>query len=196
MKIYMKVLVAVTVIAVLFSMVPFESACSNLENDVLRLHIRANSDSEDDQKLKLYVRDEIIRQISPLYNDVKTKSQAKKITEDNLCYIQKIAQQAVFDKGYAYNVTASVKNEFFDTRYYSDFTMPCGTYDSLLIEIGSGEGKNWWCVMYPSLCVGAASKRKMNENLSDDEYSVVTKGKYEFRFRIVEYYRKFTSIFR
>lgn len=196
MKIFMKVLVAVTVVAVMISLVPFESACSDLQNDVLRLHIRANSDSDEDQDLKLYVRDTIIDEISPLYDDVKTKSDAKRITQENLDYIRSVAQEAVFEKGYDYTVTAKINNEFFDTRYYSDFTMPSGYYDSLFIEIGEARGENWWCVMYPSLCVGAASKKSMEENLSDNEYSVVTKDKFEFRFRIVEYYRKFTSIFR
>lgn len=195
MKLYFRILVAVTIVAVLWSLIPFESACGDLQQDVLRLHIRANSDSSSDQELKLYVRDKIINEISPLYNGANTKDDAVKITQQNIDYIKDVAQNAVYEKGYDYRVSVGIKNEFFDTRYYDDFTMPSGTYDSLLVEIGSGQGENWWCVMYPSLCVGAASKKNMSDNLNDNEYSVVTSNKFEFRFKIVEYYRKLTSFF-
>lgn len=195
MKLYFRILVAVTIVAVLWSLIPFESACGDLQQDVLRLHIRANSDSSSDQELKLYVRDKIINEISPLYNGANTKDDAVKITQQNIDYIKDVAQNAVYEKGYDYRVSVGIKNEFFDTRYYDDFTMPSGNYDSLLVEIGSGQGENWWCVMYPSLCVGAASKKNMSDNLNDNEYSVVTSNKFEFRFKIVEYYRKLTSFF-
>lgn len=195
MKIFMKILVAIFTVSVMFSLVPFESTCSKLENDVFRLHILANSDSEADQKLKLMVRDEIIKNISPLYINADSKDEVIRITENNLEYIEKMASELVLSCGYDYYVKAEISNEFFDTRYYEDFTMPAGFYDSLVIYIGEAEGKNWWCVMYPSLCVGAASEKNMKEDLSEDEYDVITSDDLVFKFKIVEYFEKLCAVF-
>lgn len=195
MKIFMRVLVLVFTVAVMVSLVTFENTCSKLEKDVFRLHILANSDSKADQTLKMKVRDEIISEISPLYVDVQNKEEAMKITKKNLPLIENKAQQIVSLSGYDYDVKAMVKNEFFDTRYYDDFTMPAGFYDSLTITIGEAQGKNWWCVMYPSLCVGASSKLNMKEDLSDDEYRVITADDVVYKFKIVEYYEKICSYF-
>lgn len=196
MKNFMRVLVSVFTVAVMVSLVPFESTCSKLEEDVFRLHILANSDSEFDQELKLMVRDEIIKEISPLYMNAETKEEAVAITKNNLDNIEKIALDAVIANGCDYNVSASIKNEFFDTRYYDDFTMPAGVYESLIINIGDAQGKNWWCVMYPSLCVGASSKQNMKDDLSSDEYKVITSDDIVFKFKIVEYFEKISSAFK
>lgn len=195
MKLYMKILVATVVISVLFSTLSFESACSELQNDVFRLHILANSDEEYDQNLKLYVRDTILDSCSSLYDDVKTKEDAKIITKNNLPLIVSTAQKAIIDKGYDYSVKACVTKKFFDTRYYENFTMPAGVYDTLQITIGEGKGKNWWCVMYPTLCVGAATDISMKEDLTDSEYEVIVADDVEYKFKIVEYFEKVTSFF-
>ena len=195
MKIFMKVLICVTLISVLFSTVSFESSCRMLESDVLRLHILANSDADYDQKLKISVRDAILEKVSPLFDDVKTKEQAKSIVVENIDRIRTIASEVIKRYGYNYCVDVSIRKEFFDTRYYDDFTMPAGVYDTLLITIGEGSGKNWWCVVYPSLCVGASSQQSMKDSLSDDEYNVITTEKYEFRFRIVEFFKKINLYF-
>ena len=195
MKMFMKILVSLCVISVLFAMIPFESTCSELHNDVLRLHILANSDTQLDQNLKLSVRDAVLSEISPLYNDVQSKDEAISITQDNLDLIEKVAQDVVSSYNKTYTVKADVTNKFFDTRYYDDFTMPAGMYDTLQISIGKAEGKNWWCVMYPSLCVGASSKISMKNDLSENEYEVITSDDVEFKFKIVEYYEKFSALF-
>ena len=195
MKLFMKSLVASFVIVTLISTVPFQSTCKQLNNDVLRLHIIANSDSEADQKLKLYVRDSVLDSCSSLYSDVSSKSRAEEVTRENLTYIKNSAQKAVFDKGYDYDVDVSLTETFFDTRYYDDFTMPAGVYDAVQIKIGKAEGKNWWCVMYPTLCVGASSKISMQEDLSEDEFNVITEDDVEYKFKIVEYYEKISSFF-
>ncbi len=190
MKIFMKILVCVTVISVLISTLSFESTCRMLEKDVLRLHILANSDTDFDQRLKLSVRDEVIDKISPLYDNVVSKEDAKDITQQNLGLVEQIATKVIQSHGCDYKVTAHITNKFFDTRYYDDFTMPAGVYDTLEISIGEAKGKNWWCVMYPTLCVGASSDQSMKDDLSDDEYDVITSQKYEFRFKILEYFKK------
>ena len=195
MKLYMKILVATVVVSMLFSTLSFESACSELENDIFRLHILANSDEEHDQNLKLYVRDTILYSCSSLYDDVKTKDEAKAITEKNLPLIIKTAEKAIAEKGYDYDVTATVTKSFFNTRYYENFTMPAGVYDTLQINIGEGKGKNWWCVMYPTLCVGAATDSSMKEDLSDSEYDVIVAEDVEYKFKIVECFEKISSFF-
>lgn len=195
MKIFMKILVCVTFISMLFSMLSFESTCRMLEEDVLRLHILSNSDSSEDQQLKLEVRDAVLQKTSHLFNDVKTKADAARVIESNLEYIEKIATQTIFANGFDYPVKAQLKNEFFDTRYYDDFTMPAGVYETLLITIGDGQGKNWWCVMYPTLCVGASSPTSMKDKLNDDEYDVVASDRYQFRFKFLEYFRKIYMYF-
>ncbi len=196
MKMFMKILVFVAVIAVLIAIVPFHNTCKSLQKDVLRLHILANSDSDFDQKMKLDVRDTVLKESSCLYNCVKTKEEALSVTKDNLYFIQKTAQQTVDKYGCNYDVKVKLNNIYFDTRYYEDFTMPAGYYDTLQIEIGSAQGKNWWCVMYPTLCVGASTSQSMKEDLSQNEYDVVTTEKFVFRFKIVECYEKFISLFR
>lgn len=195
MKLFMKVLISTFILMVTLTLVPFESTCKELNEDVFRLHILANSDSSFDQKLKLSVRDEVINNISPLYNDIENKEEAKVITENNLSLIEDIAKEVLSQNGVNYEVEARVTNKFFDTRYYDDFTMPAGMYDTLEISIGEGKGKNWWCVMYPSLCVGASSKTSMSEDLTDDELEVITADDIEFKFKVVEYFEKIRSVF-
>ncbi len=195
MKLFMKVLVATFTVIMTMSLVPFESTCKELNEDVFRLHILANSDSSFDQKLKLSVRDEVIKNISPLYNEVENKEEARAVTEKNLCYIEEIARGVLSQNGVSYEVKARITNKFFDTRYYDDFTMPAGMYDTLEISLGEAKGKNWWCVMYPSLCVGASSRMSMSEDLSEDEFEVVTSDDIEFKFKVVEYFEKICSIF-
>ena len=195
MKMFMKILVCGFVISVLFSMIPFESTCSELQKDVLRLHILANSDSLSDQQMKLRVRDEVIEKISPLYNTVDKKSDAVFITKSNISLIEKVAQNVVDSYDCDYKVKACVTHKYFDTRYYDDFTMPAGMYDTLQITIGEAKGENWWCVMYPTLCVGASSKISMKDDLSDEEYNVITEDDIEYKFKIVEYFEKISSYF-
>ncbi|MBQ2971382.1 MAG: stage II sporulation protein R [Ruminococcus sp.] len=195
MKLFMKVLISTFILMVTLTLVPFESTCSELCEDVFRLHILANSDSSFDQQLKLSVRDEVIEKISPLYDEVENKEDAIAITKNNLSYIEEIAENVLTQDGASYDVRARVTNKFFDTRYYDDFTMPAGEYDTLEISIGEAKGRNWWCVMYPSLCVGASSKMSMSEDLSEDEFEVITSDDIEYKFKIVEYFEKIRSVF-
>lgn len=196
MKLFMKILISTFVLHTLFAMIPFESTCQSLEQDVLRLHILANSDSVSDQSLKLKVRDDVIEYMSPLYIDATDKSDAIEITQQHLSSIEEIAQSSVYEYGYNYSVDAKILNTYFDTRYYDDFTMPAGMYDALQISIGDASGKNWWCVMYPSLCVGASSKESMQDELSDSQYKLVTNDEFEYEFKIVEYFEKLCLFFR
>ncbi|MBE6824063.1 MAG: stage II sporulation protein R [Ruminococcaceae bacterium] len=195
MKMFMKILMSSVLITVLMSAVALESTCSELKDDVLRLHILANSDTFYDQELKIKVRDSILNEISPLYDGVTTKEKAIAVTSENLDVITKVASKVIAQNNSDYSVTAEIAKEYFDTRYYDDFTMPAGMYDTLLIKIGEGNGKNWWCVMYPTLCVGASSDLAMKENLSDDAYKLITEDEYVFKFKFIEYFEKISKLF-
>ena len=162
----------------------------------MRIHILANSDSAMDQSLKLAVRDRVLQTCSEYFEDCDSKEEAMRITRDHLDEIESAARQEIRDRGFDYDVRAEVGQAYFNTRYYDDFTMPAGWYDSLRLTIGEGGGKNWWCVMYPSLCVGAACRDTMKNDLSAGEYKVVTSDKLDFRFKLVEYCERFFNLFR
>ncbi len=190
------IMIPAMMIAFILAVIPFFNSCQELSEDVMRVHILANSDSAADQSLKLSVRDRVLEHCSAYFDDCEDKNEAMAVTEDHLDEIEKVAEKEIRDQGFDYSVKAEVGQAYFNTRYYDEFTMPAGWYDSLRLTIGEGGGKNWWCVMYPALCVGAATDDKMKEDLSDGEYRVVTSDKVDFRFKIVEYWEDLCNLFR
>ncbi len=196
MKRFCTLLIPALLIAFLVSVVPFVDSCRELSDDVLRVHILANSDSAADQSLKLAVRDRILEHCSVYFDQCEDKNEALAVTREHLDEIEAVAQSEIHAHGFDYPVKAEVGQAYFDTRYYEEFTMPAGWYDSLRLTIGGGGGKNWWCVMYPALCVGAACREKMKEDLSDGEYRVVTADRVDFRFKLVEYWEELVNFFR
>ncbi len=190
------IMIPAMMIAFIVAVIPFFNSCQELSEDVMRVHILANSDSAADQSLKLSVRDRVLEHCSAYFDDCEDKNEAMAVTEDHLDEIEKVAEKEIRDQGFDYTVKAEVGQAYFNTRYYDEFTMPAGWYDSLRLTIGEGGGKNWWCVMYPALCVGAATDDKMKEDLSEGEYRVVTSDKVDFRFKIVEYWEDLCNLFR
>ena len=195
MKKYIHLFVLAVIIAGMLLCLPFFDSCEELTEDVLRVHILANSDSAADQSLKLSVRDRVLEGCSAYYTGCGSKAEALALTRDHLSEIEHIAADEIHRRGFDYPVRAEVGEMFFTTRYYDAFTLPAGCYDALRLTIGDGEGQNWWCVMYPSLCVGAASEREMKDKLDDGEYQVVTEAQYDFRFKLVEYWERLRSCF-
>lgn len=183
-------------IAGMVAVVPFYQSSRELSDDVLRVHILANSNSAADQSLKLSVRDKVVEGCSSFYIDCNDKDEAMGITLRHIDDIKEIAKREIRSRGFDYAVKAEVTQMYFNTRYYDDFTMPAGIYDALRITIGEGDGDNWWCVMYPSLCVGAACEDEMKDELSEGEYRVVTSDQLDFRFKLVEYLEGFMNLFR
>lgn len=161
----------------------FARECENVSTKVLRLHILANSDSESDQKLKLKVRDSILNKTADSLVADNIKS-AERIAKMSLDDIKGIAEKTVKENGYDYSVSVEFVNMFFDTRYYDDVTMPAGNYDAVRVTIGKGEGHNWWCVLYPPLCVSPAIAEDY------DEISVCTEPKIKAKFKIYEWYQE------
>ena len=129
-----------------------------LNENLIRLHVVANSDSEEDQAIKLRVRDAVVESLSEAMADIGDMDQARAYIEENLPKIQQTANEALKALGCDENAVASLQKEVFDTRYYDTFTLPAGVYEALRITIGSGEGTNWWCVAFPSLCIPATSE--------------------------------------
>lgn len=131
---------------------------AELADQVIRLHVIANSDSEEDQALKLEVRDRILERAQALYPEHATLEEARAALEESLPELSRIGEQTVKAAGYDYPVTAELTQCWFPTKEYEDFALPAGDYTALRIVIGEGEGQNWWCVAFPPLCLGAASQ--------------------------------------
>jgi stage II sporulation protein R len=169
----------------------FAQQCDDIRDKVFRLHILANSDSAADQALKLKVRDQILAVSGDLFATTGDKAQAEETVKENLSRITQIAQQEVQQEGYTYQVTAHVVNMYFTTRTYGNVTLPAGYYDALRIEIGAAKGHNWWCVLFPPLCLPSAQgKEKMDDVLSTGECGIVTNGGQSvvIKFKVVELY--------
>lgn len=190
MKTVLKMTATTLIIALVFSMASFAGACEDIEERVLRLHILANSDSESDQALKLKIRDAVL-EISPeIFGDTSSKQEAIEKARINLPRIIDEAKRIIKEEGYDYSVKAEVVNDKFNTRVYENFTLPAGDYDAVRIIVGSGQGHNWWCVMFPALCLPSAIGNELQEELPEGEKEIVDNSEnsngYEIRFGIVE----------
>ena len=128
------------------------------ETQYLRIHIRANSNSDEDQSVKYKVKDEIVEALIPLLADVESFDEAKSIVSQNFDYIEKVANKTLLDNGFFYTSSASIKNESFPTRSYDDITLEEGYYDALILNLGSGDGDNWWCIVFPAFCFTQTKK--------------------------------------
>lgn len=138
-----------------------------LRESVLRLHILANSDSDEDQRLKLCVRDALIENSDEIFGNFDSLEKAEAAAEEKLPEIIDIAEKALRSQGCFSEVKADVTDMHFDDRVYGDITMPAGDYKAIRIEIGEAKGHNWWCVMYPPLCIPAASEVENNKNTEE-----------------------------
>lgn len=175
-------------ICILLSTVSLDKKSENIRQEVLRLHVIAASDSEQDQKLKLQLRDELLIKGKEAFEDSKNKQQAEEKIKKALPYLKQTAQSFVNEKGYDYKVDVRLEKSFFPTKSYGSFTLPAGNYNALRVIIDKGEGQNWWCVMFPPLCLPAAEKDsvKLSDVLTDGEMEIVTDRKYEVRLWLVE----------
>lgn len=167
----------------------FAETCAAVRSDTLRLHILANSDSSADQTCKLAVRDAILAQHGSLFATAKAQPQAAALARASLPAIEKTAAAAVRAAGYDYAVNARVERMFFDTRAYDGFTLPAGEYEALRVELGTAEGKNWFCVMYPPLCLPAAAPGSKMAVYSPEERAAIS-SPYTVKFAFVELFEK------
>lgn len=197
MKTFTKALCFGLVLTILFSALYFTAECKTISNSVLRLHILANSDSAEDQALKLKVRDRILEISGALFAEAGSKEEAERLTAGQMQAITDDAYAYINSLGYDYPVKAELTNMPFDTRIYDNITMPAGNYDALRITIGSGGGHNWWCVMYPPICLPAAENTKeLGDVLDDGQLEIVeNEPKYEIKFKFVEIYESIAQFF-
>lgn len=199
MSLSKKIKISVTVgivVAILFSICSFAKTSEEIRSDVLRLHVKANSDTSVDQNLKLRLRDYILQEGKDIFNGSVNVENAVEKIEPVLPELEKSAKAFVNQAGFDYDVKISLSNEYFTTRTYETVTLPAGKYLALRVVIGSGEGHNWWCVMFPPMCVPAADKKDEIENVfSEKEIKLVeSKPKYEPRFKVVEIYEQLKEI--
>ena len=176
----------------------------NLSDSVFRLHIIANSDSSDDQNLKLKVRDNIIDYMNTLTENTSNKDELISIASNHLNTFKEIALNTIKDNGYNYNVNIEIGNFYFPTKSYSNISFPAGNYDALKIEIGKAIGQNWWCVLFPPLCfvnsttgiVPEDSKNILKENMDSESYKLINEGNnnetntsdIKIKFKIIEFF--------
>lgn len=139
----------------------------NLKNKVLRFHVRANSDSEEDQREKLLVRDAVIDYVSPFMEAAETKEEAVNILKEKKEGIQKTAEQVLKDQGNPQQATVSFTTEVFPEKEYGDYVFPEGIYDAVRVDLGEAAGHNWWCVMFPDLCITKDEKQKINKKAEE-----------------------------
>lgn len=169
-----------------------------LNEELIRLHVVAASDSAEDQAVKLRVRDAVIDSISADLAKISDVDQARAYIEENLPKIEQCANAVLKALGCDETAVATLKEEVFDTRYYETFTLPAGVYEALRITIGEGEGKNWWCVVFPTLCVPATSEGFENVAAGagfPDALTAALEGDngYEIRFFLLDWLGRLES---
>lgn len=179
---------------VVVSITPTITMSESISQKVFRLHILANSDSQEDQQLKLRVRDKILQESEEMFSSCNSVDEAINISRESIDKLKNISRQVIAYYNYDYDVRAYVTKEYFETREYDNFTLPAGIYDCLKIEIGQGKGHNWWCVMYPSVCISGCTD-DFDSTLTEDEKQLIESDNYVIKFKVVEIYEKIKSKF-
>ena len=171
-----RALVCGFVLAALCSFFPFAAACGQLPRDVVRLHVVANSNGAEDQAVKLLVRDAVLEEAARWYQGAGSMEEASSQLCTHLQSIAGAALQVLGEQGVDYSATAQMTEMYFPTRDYGDFRLPAGRYRTLRVTLGEGAGKNWWCVVFPSLCLPAATQEEALLTLPEGERQVVEGG--------------------
>ena len=171
-----RALVCGFVLAALCSFFPFAAACGQLPRDVVRLHVVANSNGAEDQAVKLLVRGAVLEEAARWYQGAGSMEEASSQLCTHLQSIAGAARQVLGEQGVGYSATAQMTEMYFPTRDYGDFRLPAGRYRTLRVTLGEGAGKNWWCVVFPSLCLPAATQEEALLTLPEGERQVVEGG--------------------
>lgn len=174
-----------------------QAVSSDISNNILRLHVIANSNNKEDQDLKYKVRDKLLDYMNSLCVNISSKDEAILIVKEHKEEFKNIAIAVIKEEGFNYSVNINIGNFEFPTKTYGNIALPAGMYDALRIEIGNAAGQNWWCVMFPSLCfidinssiMEDNSKSLLENNLSDESYAIVSENSepvIKFKFKILE----------
>lgn len=187
-------------IYIIISAFGYVQAVSNdISESVFRLHVIANSDSDEDQNLKYKVRDALLNYMNNICSNCSSKEEAIKTVSTYKENFKQVALNTIKENGYDYCVNIEIGNFEFPTKQYGDISLPAGFYDALRVEIGKAEGRNWWCVMFPSLCfvdvssgiVPDYSKKELQDSLSEEEYSIISNNsdnEIKFKFKLIEFF--------
>ena len=176
------------------------TASEDYKNKLIRFHVIANSDSDEDQNLKLKVRDAVIDYLQPKLELSSSIEESETIIKSEYKELENISKNIVLENGYKYDISVGIDYSTFPTKQYSNVVLPAGEYKALRIIIGEGKGKNWWCVMFPPLCfvdeqssiIDTETDKKLREILTEEEYELIAQNnkkqvnKVEVKFKIVE----------
>lgn len=178
-----------------------QNVSTDIANTVFRLHVIANSDSDEDQNLKYKVRDNLLSYMNEICINCTNKQDAIALVEKNKEDFKQIALDTITNEGYSYDVNINIGNFEFPTKDYGDISLPAGFYDALRVEIGEAKGQNWWCVMFPPLCfvdissgvVPEESKELLENNMSEEDFALVSddsNSEIRFKFKVLEFFNE------
>ncbi len=191
--------VSVVLLMLIMPFLPVRDEGEIYEN-TLRLHVLANSDSTEDQNLKLLVRDALVEKTADLASDCSNIAEAKQMYSDNIEMLKETAEEVIRQEGREDEVTVTLSEEYYPERQYGNVRLPSGRYSSLKVNIGESRGQNWWCVLFPPLCVEAAEAEEelVATGFTPNQIKVLTDSetpKYVIRFRILEWFEDIAEIF-
>ncbi len=200
MLIILGILIITIIVSIKGEVSKINQASEDYKEKLIRFHVIANSDSDEDQALKLKVRDEVINYLQPKLLESKSIKESEEIIKNNYANLENISKSIIDENGYKYDVRVSIEYSEFPTKQYSSVVLPAGEYKALKVVIGEGKGKNWWCVMFPPLCfvdesngvIDKSTDEKLKDVLTEEEYDLITKkreselNKTEIKFKIVE----------
>ena len=200
MKKGLKFLLFAVILGVFVYMGSLASDKKQLTDDILRLHVVGATNSGEDQAVKLQVRDAVLAAVTELTAGADNKEDAQKLLADNLSVLERAANEVLSEQGLIHRATVSLNREEFPTREYDTFTLPAGIYDSLRVTIGEGQGRNWWCVVFPSLCIPAASEETKDvaagAGFSDSLSGAITgQEQYQVRFFLLDIWGRLENFF-
>ena len=175
--------IALLIATMLVAVLPTECEGA-IYDDTIRLHILANSDSDEDQAIKIAIRDRLLEKYSGILNSDGTIDKAREVAKSQLRLIEEDCEVWLRELGFSYGAVATLECEWYDTREYEDFSLPCGYYTSLKIQLGNAEGKNWWCVMYPPMCIDIATEDA--KEYTKSEMALISKNGYNVKFKLLE----------
>lgn len=170
-----------------------------IASNIIRFHVRANSDTDTDQQLKIKVKNEVVSYIQPFLENSPSIDTSREILSQHIEDIKDTALDTIHKEGFNYNVNVYFEQSYFPMKTYADVTFPPGEYEAFRIDIGEANGKNWWCVLYPPLCfvdsvygeLPESSKEELKNVLTDDEYNAITDVQYKYKFKYLKFLNKF-----
>ena len=149
---YVLSVLCLIIVGCIFAFVGIRTSDTSQNEQYLRIHIRANSNSQVDQEVKYLVRDAVVEALIPILSECETKDEAQKTVCASFSYIENVANEVLSQNGFSYKAKAKLSNEYFPTRTYDNLTLYDGFYDAVILELGNAEGNNWWCLVYPAFC--------------------------------------------